>query len=399
MLSLTPISALALAPQLAVAYPGFVGQIPNAQNLPASCDMCHNSAGGGDARNVFGRTVEMHQDGINVDWPSVCAVDSDGDGLTNGEELADPDCIWGRGDAYPEGEISDPRDATSPGMMPAGGEMMPFASCEDGISNADEVGVDCGGVCEPCEEMLSVSDEPEGANCAHGGSRVETGVDYSNNGVLDADEVEQTTFVCNGTPGTDGISTVVVTDDLVGTECDAFGNGGTRVRTGLDNGDAMGIAGDGILQDGEVDATTYVCNGAHGADGQNGVPGQDGMTGVDGENGRDGADGANGANGVDGRDGAAAQQILVKTSTEDSSDACAFGAVRIETGVDSDDDGVLSEAEVTDTQRVCNGQPGAPGKDGDSGCSVNGFESGPLSPILAMLTILGVAGVRRRRFL
>ena len=165
ILSLTSISALALAPQLAVAYPGFVGQIPNAQNLPASCDMCHNSAGGGDARNVFGRTVEMHHDGISVDWPSVCAVDSDGDGLTNGEELADPDCMWGRGDADPEGEISDPRDATSPGMMPVGGEMpaggetpaggeMPAGGetpvggetpADDGMGSTEETGCDATG--------------------------------------------------------------------------------------------------------------------------------------------------------------------------------------------------------------------------------------------------------------
>ena len=37
-------------------------------------------------------------------------------------------------------------------------------------------------------------------------------------------------------------------------------HGGTAIQTGLDNGDGGGIASDGIIQDGEVDARAYDCN-------------------------------------------------------------------------------------------------------------------------------------------
>ena len=41
-------------------------------------------------------------------------------------------------------------------------------------------------------------------------------------------------------------------------------NGGIQVRTGIDNGDGDGIAGDGVLQLAEVDSEEFVCNGVAG---------------------------------------------------------------------------------------------------------------------------------------
>ena len=38
--------------------------------------------------------------------------------------------------------------------------------------------------------------------------------------------------------------------------------GGFRVDVGLDNGDGGGVAGDGMLDAGEIDDTEWVCNGA-----------------------------------------------------------------------------------------------------------------------------------------
>ena len=48
--------------------------------------------------------------------------------------------------------------------------------------------------------LIKTTAEPAGANCATGGTKVETGLDANNNGVLDAGEVNvsQTTYVCNG---------------------------------------------------------------------------------------------------------------------------------------------------------------------------------------------------------
>jgi len=86
-----------------------VAQVPNGGDF--SCNLCHTS-GGGSSRNPFGQTVESSYlvDG-NVDWgPALAAVDSDGDGFTNGEELGDPD---GDGSATPGVTAYHPGDASS----------------------------------------------------------------------------------------------------------------------------------------------------------------------------------------------------------------------------------------------------------------------------------------------
>ena len=78
----------------AMALPGYVDNFPNGTTIDGvGCINCHQSAQGGNARNPFGQDL-----GGSTDWASVCPDDSDGDGLSNGEELGDPDCIWTRGD-------------------------------------------------------------------------------------------------------------------------------------------------------------------------------------------------------------------------------------------------------------------------------------------------------------
>jgi hypothetical protein len=39
------------------------------------------------------------------------------------------------------------------------------------------------------------------------------------------------------------------------------GAGGVIIQVGIDNGDGLGVAGDGVLQAGEVDEGVTVCNG------------------------------------------------------------------------------------------------------------------------------------------
>jgi len=55
--------------------------------------------------------------------------------------------------------------------------------------------------------LVKTTAEPAGANCAAGGTKVETGLDANNNGVLDLAEINtaQTTYVCNGVQGVQGI--------------------------------------------------------------------------------------------------------------------------------------------------------------------------------------------------
>ncbi|MCK6547224.1 putative Ig domain-containing protein [Myxococcota bacterium] len=46
--------------------------------------------------------------------------------------------------------------------------------------------------------LVAASDEPAGASCAAGGTRIDVGIDTNRNGTLDASEVTQTSFVCDG---------------------------------------------------------------------------------------------------------------------------------------------------------------------------------------------------------
>ena len=83
------------------ARPWRPAQVPNGSQI--GCILCHMSPGGGDARNAFGLEIENgFLDGSNVAWgPDLAALDSDGDGATNGQELLDPDGVWTIGDDNP----------------------------------------------------------------------------------------------------------------------------------------------------------------------------------------------------------------------------------------------------------------------------------------------------------
>lgn len=100
--SLAVLAAAALLSASAIdARPHRTAQVPNGSQL--GCALCHNSPSGGDARNAFGLTVQNgFITGGNVVWgPELAAIDSDGDGATNGQELLDPDGTWVIGDANP----------------------------------------------------------------------------------------------------------------------------------------------------------------------------------------------------------------------------------------------------------------------------------------------------------
>ena len=93
-----------------------VSQIPNGAVF--SCNSCH-TAGGGSPRNAFGLEIETNfltaaGAAGDVLWgPELAALDSDGDGASNGAELGDPDGTWVAGDTNPEGEAFAPGDPES----------------------------------------------------------------------------------------------------------------------------------------------------------------------------------------------------------------------------------------------------------------------------------------------
>ncbi len=113
------------------------GQIPN--GTVNNCLNCHMSASGGDARNSFGLEIEENfLSGFDVVWGAeLAAIDSDGDGYTNGEELGDPEGTWAIGDDNPEmDEVYFPGDADShpPEMVSTAVEESTWASVKSVIS-------------------------------------------------------------------------------------------------------------------------------------------------------------------------------------------------------------------------------------------------------------------------
>jgi alpha-tubulin suppressor-like RCC1 family protein len=179
--------------------------------------------------------------------------------------------------------------------------------------------------------------EPPGKQCPYGGARIESGYDGSLDGVLDVIEVTSTSFVCSaanggdgsaGANGTSGVSSLVsVSQEPAGLNCAA---GGQRIDSGADSD------GSGALDAREINATSYVCNGAAGTNGTNGTSGTNGVS------------------------------TLVETSSEPAGESCAHGGVRITSGPDTDGSGSLSAGEIVKTAYVCSGGDGATGGDGAS---------------------------------
>lgn len=99
--------------QICYSRPQRVVQVPNGEKF--SCQTCHTGVGG--PRNDFGKEIEANYlEGGVVVWNSeLAALDSDGDGFTNGEELFDPEGSWKIGDENPEvnGEVGNPGQADS----------------------------------------------------------------------------------------------------------------------------------------------------------------------------------------------------------------------------------------------------------------------------------------------
>ena len=82
---------LALLLTSALGFPEFFLEIPNGASLPGAG---HHAPAGGGSLNSFG------EDFTEAGWTwslAFCELDSDGDGLSNGQELGDPLCVWYRG--------------------------------------------------------------------------------------------------------------------------------------------------------------------------------------------------------------------------------------------------------------------------------------------------------------
>lgn len=176
--------------------------------------------------------------------------------------------------------------------------------------------------------LIRLTDEAQGENCAAGGQRVDVGLDdgdpggIANDGTLQDDEVDQTSYVCAADPGAGEeepsfATLVAVSDEPAGANCEA---GGQRLDVGVDDGDGGGTADDGVLDAGEIDSSYYLC-----------------------------------------RDPAATDtDQLVVVSAEGGGMNCIIGGQRIDVGLDDGEgegatagDGVLDEGEIDETRYVC----------------------------------------------
>jgi len=74
-----------------------------------------------------------------------------------------------------------------------------FMGCEDGKEGVDGLMI-----------LVSSEVEPNGTNCANGGTKLSFGGDINGNNVLSVDEITNTFYVCNGDDGLDGNENVNV---------------------------------------------------------------------------------------------------------------------------------------------------------------------------------------------
>jgi hypothetical protein len=112
------------------------------------------------------------------------------------------------------------------------------------ISTLMACGVDAPDPATPDTELTSTEVEPSGAQCAAGGVAVHTGLDQNQNGILDREEIESTTYACS--------HVTLVRENAIGSGPLCPG-GGVLVHSGHD------VNNNGSLEDTEIEATSAVC--------------------------------------------------------------------------------------------------------------------------------------------
>ena len=236
----------------------------------------------------------------------------------------------------------------------------------------------CAAALSANDMVVRVSEEGEGSNCANGGIKIEVGYDDNLNNELDEEEVlpARTSYVCNGSDGSDASRQLVsVSEEPQNGMCGAAK--GVKISVGTDTN------GNGTLDNSEVTATQYVCNGDNGKNALSKIseePAGDNCEngGVKIEVGTD--ENGNGeleaeevinsetkyvCKGTDGEDG---KDALAKVSDEPKGENCTNNdGIKIEIGIDANGNGELDANEVADTEYVCSGKNGAQGSQGEKG--------------------------------
>lgn len=100
------------------------------------------------------------------------------------------------------------------------------------------------------QSLVTATRFESNGDCAAGGIRLEVGTDDNRDGVLDGGEIESTSFLCNGSNGN-----AVLTDVTTVTSGDDCANGGYRLAIGFD------VNGNDVLEESEIDNVSFICNG------------------------------------------------------------------------------------------------------------------------------------------
>ncbi|NVJ10284.1 leucine-rich repeat domain-containing protein [Myxococcus sp. AM001] len=190
--------------------------------------------------------------------------------------------------------------------------------------------------------------EPVGANCAHGGHFVRTGLDRNDNGVLDDDEVTRTEYACvTSVPGV----LVRVQDEPPGENCT---QGGKVYRAGQDtNGNAE-------LEDSEVSRQVYGCASSEAVVTR--VRAREPFVFPCGESGAvvEAGQDPNGNGVLDDSEVRATSTLCVlpsevrlRQSPAPAGDACPTPSTRVDVGTDADADGLFEDEEVMSSLFVC----------------------------------------------
>ena len=98
--------------------------------------------------------------------------------------------------------------------------------------------------------LVLFEEEPAGENCAEGGQKVVSGVDFNLNGTLEEEEVAGITYVCTGAAGQSELINVV---EVAAGEVCQFG--GQTIQSGFDRN------ADGVLSENEVTNAQTICSG------------------------------------------------------------------------------------------------------------------------------------------
>lgn len=273
-------------------------------------------------------------------------------------------------DVEPIGDLlTETRDATE-AECPTGGTVLATGQDDndDGVLDADEID-QSETICNPeqgetgepgsdgFDALIEVTVEPAGENCADGGQRFDAGLDQDRNGQLDDPEIESTTYICNAAPGEDGADYRVKTSTGTPAECE--GVGALIIESGFDDND------NGELEPDEVDREEVICFGQDGfnflIDVDPEAPGANCSAG--GQRITRGFD-RNRSGSLEPTEIDDVQFLcdpvatLVVTSTIGAGAECEAGGLRIDSGLDVNGDGELAEIEVNTSRFVCDGPDG-----------------------------------------